>query len=259
MQCKSSGISPGENRISYVANAGPHNSWSSQGGSFATGEYGNPNHPSRDSKMYTIFFDHFVGLGSWQDSSGFQRCTTKVTVDNISAMDGTSNTILLSENEDAGHWIWHANVAGFGRNIPVATSNAVPNTGWYVISAADIIPSEGVGWGQGLGDMEALVGFCFPSDLGDLPEEIPNYIPLTWGTDDERSPLFINEGRRNSGASILYSSRTARPSSGHPGVVVAAFVDGGVRPLKDDIDKTLFVRLCRPGSGVIINPKDLGW
>jgi hypothetical protein len=54
-------------------------------------------------------------------------------------------------------------------------------------------------------------------------------------------------------------SRTARPSSGHPGIAVAAFCDGGVRKLKDDMDKTLFVRLCRPGSGVILNPKDLGF
>jgi hypothetical protein len=77
------------------------------------------------------------------------------------------------------------------------------------------------------------------------------------GTDNERSPLFINEGRANSGASILYSTRTARPSSGHPGVVVAAFCDGSVHTLKDDMDRTLFVRLARPGSGVILNPKDI--
>jgi hypothetical protein len=40
-------------------------------------------------------------------------------------------------------------------------------------------------------------------------------------------------------------------------VVIAAFCDGSVRTLKDEMDKTLFVRLCRPGSGVILNPKDL--
>jgi len=53
--------------------------------------------------------------------------------------------------------------------------------------------------------------------------------------------------------------RKARPSSGHPGIVNAAFVDGSVRSLQESMDKTLFVRLARPGSGVIINPKDLGW
>jgi hypothetical protein len=39
--------------------------------------------------------------------------------------------------------------------------------------------------------------------------------------------------------------------------VVAAFCDGGTRTLRDDMDKTTFVRLARPGSGVILNAKDL--
>jgi prepilin-type processing-associated H-X9-DG protein len=74
------------------------------------------------------------------------------------------------------------------------------------------------------------------------------------------TPLFINEGRRNSDARFTADAevvRKVRPSSAHPGVVIAAYCDGSVRPLKDDMDKTLFVRLCRPGSGVIVNPKDL--
>ena len=44
-----------------------------------------------------------------------------------------------------------------------------------------------------------------------------------------------------------------------PSIVNAAFCDGGVRPLKEDMAKPLFVQLCRPGSGVIINMKSLGW
>jgi prepilin-type N-terminal cleavage/methylation domain-containing protein len=252
MQCKSSGISSGESRINYVANAGPTNRWNYTAGLYY-GEYSNPDRPSKDEKMYTLFFDHFGWVSQWQDQPS-RQCTTKITLDDISSMDGTSMTILLSENEDAGHWIWYANHPDFGHNIPVATTNAVPDGSWYVISGADIVPSEEP---FGLGDMESLVGFCFPNDLGPLPEEIPNYIPLMSGTDNERSPLFINEGRSNFGANIVYRSRKARPSSGHPGVVIAAFCDGSVRPLKDDMDKTLFVRLCRPGSGVILNPKDL--
>jgi len=252
MQCKSGGISPGDNHISYVANAGPYNSWNRSGGNFYGSEYGNPNRLNKDEKMYTIFFDHFAMEGAWQDQTA-RRCKTRVSVDNISAMDGTSMTILLSENENAGHWIWYANVAGFGVNVPMATTNAIPGAGWYVIDPADIVPSQ-----EWLGDMEAVAGFCFPGDLSSIATgEIPYYIPLQYPVDNEESPLFINEGRRNSGARIAYGVRTARPSSGHPGVVIAAYCDGSARPLKDDMDKTLFVRLCRPGSGVILNPKDL--
>jgi prepilin-type processing-associated H-X9-DG protein len=168
-------------------------------------------------------------------------------------MDGTSNTILLSENEDAGHWIWYANTAGFGVNIPVTTTNTVVDSTWYLIDPADIIPSQ-----ERLGDMEAVAGFCYPNNLGAIPNETPVYVPLQYPIDNEPTPLFINEGRAVSGNyQFEYASRTARPSSGHPGIVVAAFCDGHVGTLKDDMDKTLFVRLCRPGSGVIINPKDL--
>ena len=101
--------------------------------------------------------------------------------------------------------------------------------------------------------IQSHVGFCYPNELSSIATgEIPNYIPLMRGTETERSPLFINEGRRNSGFQITEKDRTTRPSSGHPSVVVTAFVDGGVRPLRDDMDKTLFVRLARPGSGVIL-------
>jgi prepilin-type processing-associated H-X9-DG protein len=51
--------------------------------------------------------------------------------------------------------------------------------------------------------------------------------------------------------------RHARPSSKHPGGVVAVFCDGHFQFLRDNMDKTLFVRLCRPGNAVILNPKDL--
>ena len=263
MQCKSSGISSGESRISYVVNAGPKNDPNINAaiGNYNELEYGRPERFQRDAKMYTVFFDYLARIGPWSDQpdvSGFTRsscASTKVTVDNISSMDGTSHTILLSENEDAGHWIWYSTVAGFfGVNSPVAVSDGEWGGGAVVFQADNIVPDK-----TNLGDMESLVGFTFPNELSDIATgEVPTYIPLMPGTDNvENSPLFINEGRANSGTRIVRRERTARPSSGHPGIIVAAYCDGHVGILKDDMDKTLFVRLCRPGSGVILNPKDL--
>ena len=259
MQCKSSGIAPGESRISYVANAGPLNYVDSG----APVEYGRSDTKDldpgtgryqKDAKMYTIFFDHFAEVGPWNDkpTAGLiPLCKSKVSVDNISSMDGTSMTIMISENEDAGRWIWCAN----DFTVPLASphnNNAAPAL--YQGGTLD-----------DLADMEPLVGFCYPNKLvttlgsqgAPIPAdvfEIPDY------SDPLVAPMFINEGRANSGVSVPAGQeyRKARPSSGHPGVVVAAFCDGGTRVLKDDIDKTLFVRLCRPGSGVILNPGDLG-
>ena len=226
MQCGSSGIVPGENRISYVVNAGPINDY--ENGM----EYGRPERRQRDDRMYTLFFDHFALIGDWLDAPPADVfVTTRVTVEHIVSMDGTSMTILLSENEDAGRWIWE--------------DEGIPTTDIDVI--------------------EGAVGFAFPYELSSIETgEVPTYRPLvTDGTDDWMSPLFINEGRGNSWA--VFSSgaqeriRKARPSSGHPGVVVSAFADGSVRPLGDDMDRTLFVRLSRPGSGVIINPGNLNF
>jgi hypothetical protein len=253
MQCRSSSrIAPGENLISYVANAGPINADTNEefGGQNPGNTTGAPlGRPQRDARMYTIFFDHLAVTGKWTDTAATaaQRaiCKTKVTVDNISSMDGTSMTILLSENEDAGRWIWYA-----------ANDNTMPVASFLnVNSSSSITPDDAIG------GVEWLVGFCYPDSFKVSPPEvgeIPVYVPLTTlGTDTDTSPLFINEGRLNSGATIQELNRKARPSSGHPSVVIAAYCDGSVRPVKDDINKTLFVRLARPGSGVILNPKDL--
>ena len=261
MQCRSSGVASGDTRINYVANAGPLNDIEILGvGSLWThGEYSRPERSLRDAKMYTIFFDQILPTGrQWQDITTYSRCTTKISLDDISRQDGTSNTILLSENEDAGNWIWY--VTG-SPHTPVAAIDYDYNDIEQIRPATDYFS---------FAFMEPLVGFCFPGYTGNnntLPSssllssiatgEVPTYEPLQSGGDNLISPLFINEGRANSGASIRYSTRTARPSSGHPGGVVAAFADGSTRFLRDDMDKTLFVRLARPGSGVIINPKDL--
>jgi len=250
MQCGSSGIAPGESRISYVANAGPRNDTRGMvvGGGSRELEYGNPERRQRDAKMYTIFFDHFAYVGNWLDApADYTFVTTRISVDNIAAMDGTSMTILLSENEDVGHWIWHIR-----NRLPRIPMNKV----WFdTFDHADLVPSV-----TAPHFIEPAVGFIFPDELSPIADgEIPTYIPMMRGIDNIETPLFINEGRANSGVTFTSKFRTARPSSGHPGVVVAAFVDGSVRTLKEDMDKTLFVRLARPGSGVIINPKDLGW
>jgi len=264
MQCRSSGIAPGENRISYVVNAGPLNpndtphpgggpgggdDWHPPSPGAPAGvhltEFGHPGRTIRDARMYTIFFDALVPVGPWSDSPGGFRIT-RISVDNIASMDGTSNTILLSENEDAGRWVWRSNVDLF----PTASHHTVYNV------PGSIYPDEYIG-----ASIEGILAFTIPNVFSSIATgEIPLYLPLMPGTDTiDNSPLFINEGRANSGVTIQNVRRTARPSSAHPGIVNAAFVDGSVRALRDDMDRTLFVRLVRPGSGVIVNPRDLGW
>ncbi|MDR0391827.1 MAG: DUF1559 domain-containing protein, partial [Planctomycetaceae bacterium] len=70
------------------------------------------------------------------------------------------------------------------------------------------------------------------------------------------------------GASSIYSineqsgaeqaCNTARPSSNHPGTVVAGFADGGVRPLNDSISTRVYIELLQPDV-TYINVDELGW
>ena len=201
--------------------------------------------------MYTLFFDHFATVGPWTNNGSpiyttFPMCQTRIAKDNIT--DGSTNTLLLSENESAGRWIWYGDNT---RNIPIASLMQTPT----VVTPADNIA-----------EVEEHLAFCYPNgvaenNVGGIDSDgYPIYIPLmVLGPDTYTSPLFINEGRTSSGIQVMQPTRTARPSSGHPGVVIAAFCDCSTRPLKDDISKRLFVQLCRPESGAIINPKDLGF
>ena len=271
MQCGSSGIAPGETRISYVANAGPLNLLDDLLEFAPTGVTGTGWVPltsasaiDRTARQYTVFFDQLVYTGPWMTDFTTPVpniiCKTRITVDNIASMDGTSMTLLISENENAGNWIWAASasrpsdISTLTARYPLASRHGAAHGGW----TGDVYPADDIV------EIEWSVAFCFPN------AENGNYVTLgngfldpVWtplpvsGTDNNPQPLFINEGRMSSSGNLL-PTRTARPSSGHPGVVVAAFADGSVRPIRDDINKTLFVQLMRPGSGVILNPRDLG-
>ena len=262
MQCRSSGIAPGESRISYVANAGPLNEFLASATPPGTREFGVDWRQMKDARMYTVFFDHFAYINDvWSDApaAGTTLCTTKITVDDIASMDGTSVTLLISENEDAGRWIWYAENPANTHNydVPVASN--------HLATGASTRPPDGLHNGLFIREIEYLVGFCYPGVVYRDQLVVPNqeyviYVSANSITPDglaHHSPVFINEGRSNSGLEFTNPNRLARPSSGHPGVVVSAFCDGGVRPLKDDMDQQLFVQLMRPGSGVILNPKDV--
>ena len=236
MQCASSGVASGDSRISYVANAGPVDDLI--GGHPV--EFGTDTLHSRNDKRFTMFFDHFAYVGPWQNwplpiAAGRPLSTTRVTLDDINAMDGTSNTIMLTENEDAGRWIWHGAVNNF---VPIASDHLLPSGsfGWAITVTTD-----------NLQIIEPFVGFAIPSTTDFV------YATVTPPNVAGDQPLWINEGR---GLVIPGTRPAARPSSGHPGVVVAAFADGRVQALSDDMDRRTFTQLVRPGSNYIINITD---
>ena len=57
-------------------------------------------------------------------------------------------------------------------------------------------------------------------------------------------PYWINLKKGERKLSVLEPVFYARPSSGHPGIVIAAFADGRVDTISDGIDEDVYEKLC---------------
>ena len=208
----------------------------------------------------------------------------------ISRMDGTAHTLLLSENVQRGFWI-SRDIVHFYNN---RDGDAVP------ITPSDWIQIRGEGagtsrWGIMLpGDgntvvdiiansIEGSVAFCWPR----LYVEPGNYDEISYPravfrpannprqgfvgavmerADDEYEPIpgFPYNGSRTPAFLGMFSDKTfvgswyqsARPSSHHAGgAVIAAFADGSVRAINSDIYERVFVHMM-----VADAPRsDAGW
>jgi hypothetical protein len=197
----------------------------------------------------------------------------------ISKMDGTTNTLMISENVQRGFWI-STSITHFYHNT---AGTVLPHV------AADYVPLPDGRYSLpltgGVRDFaEGSVGFCWPRFYydGEIPPQTPpagyNYPPICYLRNDadpnnpgftrdqppgndplsgpfvsidrdpydqDRIPVYLNAFRRKTFTSWYHS---ARPSSNHPSSVVAAFCDGNVRSLNEDISERVFVQIMVAGA-----------
>ncbi len=214
----------GNGAMSYVANTGyiASSIWgSSSDQTHSIGVYdhqfdGTSSPPSTDDYQVTAASGVF-----WRE---FQNQGFESNLDQISAADGTSQTVLLSENHNVvkfavgagnfGGWgsPYTGNIA-FGVNIPV-TGAIITDYG----SAGGIGGTSGSGKQNGL----ALAGDAI--------------------IDTTNCKINANLQGATDGAS-------PRPSSLHPGVVNMAFADGSCKVISQDIDESVYARLLTPFGG----------
>lgn len=198
---------------SYVVNCGKTDDGGSSGSIYADSD-----------KASGVFFD-------------LTRTKVKMTVDYISGADGTSNTIMLSENLQAGRW----------------SGEKEPDTSAYT-------------------PLEQAVGFCYPA--GFVPKGTPSSgyystsgaIDVTDCSKTTGAPLLINMCTTDNSYYIpdsdtttphTYNYRYARPSSNHPGIVVVTFCDNSVRTVSESVDTNVFNSLMMTKSGKIFSDNDL--
>ena len=221
-----SDLNTGDGAMSYAANAGYIGTslWAS----------------ATDQTHQISYYDHaFNGTGSanynsddWQSTAasgvfwrqlGNQGLT--ISLDQISAADGTSQTVIFAENNN----IVKFSAGNFGGWASCYTGNN--GFGLAVADAAGLISDNGTAQGLGLpATTSKATGLVLSADV---------IIDNPTGTDSK-----INDNLN--GAT---DGQSPRPSAMHPGSVNLAFADGACRAIAANIDESVYARLLSPMGG----------
>ena len=128
---------------------------------------------------------------------------------------GLGNVILLTENLQATAW--------FSSSVQAPNPLTAPQC-WFYESGTAFTPPSGRLSREG-------------GAIGD--------IGFRWSADNDPT-LRINANRTPNAQNSNGSYHFARPSSAHAGVVIAAYADGHVAAVNDDIEPSVYLKMCEP-------------
>ena len=222
LKCPSSAkdFSQGNPITSYVANCGNQNV-DSTGKTMADTDLALYYEPATsgvstdkvfNGKNMGIFYDR---CGGAQIGGNTVVCNTTINLDFISSADGASKTILLSENEDAGYWIYPGTPYTSGEEYEIG----------FTIPRFSVVPTNG------------SLGGLF---LTGVNTETANF-----------GPARINIGKNFPASTDAQRFALARPSSNHVGLVIVAMCDGSVNSISDDIDHSIYGYAVMPKDGTV--------
>lgn len=167
------------------------------------------------------------GVFSNQSQIDYKLPPKKVSLEYVSRGDGTSTTLMLSENLQAGNWGLTAK-GGFDSEYEVRQ-----NTGfvWYFTGNPDNARPPNASTFAGKYDFDAL-------GVNDRAKEF----------------LGASAGPYDPTASTPTGLAFARPSANHPGGVNAAFCDGHMQFLSSELDYQVYTQLMTSlHDGVIVD------
>jgi len=219
---------------------------------------------------------------------------TIARISDISKMNGTAYTLMISENAQRGFWISKDLIHFYnnrdGRRPRLLESNAerpiVPNEAWFQLPdhrwalvltgvddiegsvafcwprvyvahpVADPAPGESICYPRaGHGGSSQKQGFTAFTDDDPTGDYVVSISRGDYDNDKSRIPCYLGRFYRKNftGTGSWYQS--ARPASYHTGLVVAAFCDGNVRRINQDINEEVFVQMMTAGT----MQSDAGW
>lgn len=197
---------------------------------------GNPSVIDMQTALATGVFWRIVGDITYQPS-----------VDYVANGDGTTTTIMVTENLNAGPWSdTSVNSIGFGIRIPVDVITAAPAYG--TTSPCGEFPSALV-----LNSQFPCSTFIEASAGSFINQSVPVGSTLVATTSTTTASNNMSNGYCGSSGTTpttVTTTSSPRPSSQHAGGVNVIMVDGSGRFLSETIDPNVYARLVT-SSGVV--------
>lgn len=250
--------------MNYVVNGGAVDDFATLNDPVTTdGNIANGPFLDRASIIASTSTDSAVSVYFTKNITDEKQKHAVVRMSDISRMDGTSHTLLTSENSQRGYWIssdltHFFNDSTGGSRLSNTDTFQLDNRRSLLLTGHDdyIEGSVAFCWPR------VYSGFpfpdtCYPKFVDKVPEnpyqgfaihvdgsQTPGPFESIFGaadTDAGRVPCFVNTFNRKT-FSTWYQS--ARPSSHHVGVIVASFCDGSVRKISTNtLSEEVFVQL----------------
>jgi prepilin-type N-terminal cleavage/methylation domain-containing protein len=194
-----------------------------------------------------------TGIFWRNDPTGF-----RMTQDFVQRGDGSSNTIMIAENVNAGSWADISGTSPTGTTLPNRKDLQTGYIGFGVSVAATLVGGTGT-------TPPALYTVTQTAPTGSFwihgtppaqtelqtPSQAGGAVPyaLTDGAG-------FNDATPNSNLLSAINGRTPRPSSNHPGVFCVCFTDGHATPLSQNMDAGVYMRALSPAGTLYGQPTD---
>ena len=156
---------------------------------------------------------------------------TPMNLGYINSGDGSTQTILFSENLQARKWISpFVNDIGFGWSVPF-----VDPTTPDVVAGYGTPNGVGPATGRSNDNVLSLSDPATPNTYNLVPDSTPN---TTTYFDSPGININLNADE----------GHAPRPSSNHPGTVIVHYADGHGAALNEQVDTSVYVRLLSPNG-----------
>jgi hypothetical protein len=192
-----------------------------------------------------------TGIFWRNDPTGF-----RLTQDFVQRGDGTSNTIMIAENVNAGYWADISGTSPAGTTVPTRRDLETGYIGFGMSVAATAVSGTGTATVPLLYTVtltKATGSFMITQTLNPSPPQ----------TELETTPAFaltdgagFNDATPNSNLLNATNGQTPRPASNHPGVFCVCFTDGHAAPLSQNMDQGVYMRALTPAGTLYGQPTD---